>query len=61
MADYERLRLPVLGARLRAGVAWDVVRGRALRLLRTGVGVASGGSLMAMGIPKNWCSMASVD
>jgi len=37
-------------------VAWDIVRGRALRLSRVGVGVSAIGSLVAMGIPKNWCS-----
>lgn len=61
LADYERLRLPALGARVRAGVVWDIVRTRALRLSRVGVDVSSGGSLAAMGIPKNWCSTASMD
>ena len=89
LADYERLRLSVLGARVRAGAAWDVGRVRALRLSRVGVrvwrdcvgagplgpfpvtasaegrlikgGPSSGGSLVAMGIPKNCSSTVAVD
>ena len=58
---YDRPRLPGLGGRLREEVAWDRVPWRALRLLGDGVGVSSGGSLTAMGIPKNCSSRASAD
>src|SRR2546426_9461766 len=59
--DYDRRRLPVLGARLCEAVAWGFVPCRALCLLGNDVGVSSVGSLAAVGIPKNCWNTASVD